>query len=388
MVRILACGSVLIALAGLSGCGTGSGSTSVAKSTPAVAKASGSVYGAQSPVTDATIQLYAVGTTGFGSAATPLINVPVTTSDGSSTVNSNANSGNANNMLPAGQFTLNFTNAYTCPSSGTLVYLVATGGNPGLTSGTNNSALVMLAALGQCGNLNSTTFVSLNEVTTAGAVFNLSSFLGASGSIGSPSDSASLQAISNAFNAVANMVNNSTGAALSGFPKLNTLANAVVQCVNSTGPTSSTCVSLFTDATPSGGTAPTTVLGALLDVALNPTLNTTAIFNLSLPNAPFQPAGTSAPAVWNITTGGAAKSSCGVAGGGDDVSGTVTYAGSQTGRVYLALNNSNGCDVGTQGTSILISAPEPTRIPSTVCHPTTVTPTRCRHSWIRGAMAK
>jgi len=318
---------------------------------PAV-RSQGAVYGGQQPVTDATIQLYAVGTSGFGSAATPLISAPVTTSDGSGTVNSNANAGNANNTLPAGNFTLNFTNAYACPSASTLVYLTSTGGNPGLTAGTNNSAIVMLAPLGQCGSLSSSTYVVVNELTTAGAVENLASFLSASGSIGSPSDSVSLQAISNAFAAVNKMVNISTGLALNGFPKLSTLANAMVQCVNSTGPTSSSCATLFADATPSGGTTPTTVLGALLNVALNPTLNGTAIYNLSTPNAPFQPASTGAPAVWNITTSGAVSSACGYGAGGNDVSGTVSYSGTQTGRIYLALNNTSGCDVGTEGTSI------------------------------------
>ena len=209
-----------------------------------------------------------------------------------------------------------------------------------------------MTALGQCGNLNSSTFISLNEVVTTGTVENLSTFLSASGSIGSPSDAASLQAIANAFAAVASMVNTSTGVALSGFPKLNTLANAMVPCINSTLPTSSSCVSLFTDATPSGGSAPSTVLGALLDVTLNPTLNGTAIYNLSTPNAPFQPALTSAPGLWNITTASAATSACGTAGGGDDVSGTIAYSGSKTGRIYIAINNTGGCDVGTQGTSI------------------------------------
>jgi hypothetical protein len=61
---------------------------------------------------------------------------------------------------------------------------------------------------------------------------------------------------------------------------------------------------------------------------------------------------TSAPALWNITTGGAAKSACGTAGGGDDVSGTISYSGAATGRIYIAINNTLGCDVGTQGTSI------------------------------------
>ena len=143
----------------------------------------GSVYGGQQPVTGSTIQLWQVGTTGFGSSGSSLIPTTVTTSDGTGLLNSNANAGNANNSLPAGQFTLNFTNAYSCPTPGTLVYMTSTGGNPGLTSGTNNSAIVMMTCPDECGNLGSSTFISLNEVVTTGTVENLSTFLGASSSV-------------------------------------------------------------------------------------------------------------------------------------------------------------------------------------------------------------
>src|ERR1700761_1034811 len=89
MVRVLACGSLLVALAGLNGCGLGAGSADLAKTVIAspAAKASGNVFGGQQPITGATIQLWAVGTSGFGTGATALISPIVTTSDGSNTVN-------------------------------------------------------------------------------------------------------------------------------------------------------------------------------------------------------------------------------------------------------------------------------------------------------------
>src|SRR6516225_6146043 len=92
----------------------------------------GSVHGGQQPVSGAVVQLYAVGTNGDGSAATPLLNQSVI---------SDAN----------GNFTL--TNLYSCPSGASLVYVVATGGNPGLAPGTNNAALNMMTALGRCDSL-------------------------------------------------------------------------------------------------------------------------------------------------------------------------------------------------------------------------------------------
>jgi hypothetical protein len=185
MTRINACVVLLVALGGLSGCGLGTGPTSAPVATAAASShtATGVVHGGQNPVSGAAIQLWAVGTTGYGSAAAPLIGATLTTSDGTGTMDSNANSGNANNTLPVGSFTI--TGDYTCPTATTLVYLTATGGNPGLGGTVNNSAIVMLAALGQCGSLSPSTYVVINELTTAGTVEALAPFLNASGSIGS-----------------------------------------------------------------------------------------------------------------------------------------------------------------------------------------------------------
>ena len=80
----------------------------------------GSVYGGQQPVSGSTIQLYASGTTGDGSSANLLLTSPVLTT-------------------ASGSFTL--TGLFACPSASSLVYLVATGGNPGLGAGSNNPQL-------------------------------------------------------------------------------------------------------------------------------------------------------------------------------------------------------------------------------------------------------
>ena len=153
---------LLLASAGLTGCEKTEFSPVVLE--PGVA---GSVFGGQNPVSGSLIQLYSVGTTGDGLAATRLITAALTTSDGTGLTNSNANAGNAMNTLPTGSFTI--TGAYTCPSSTAEVYLVATGGNPGLTSGTNNAALSLMATLGPCGDLSSSTYIVINELTTVGA---------------------------------------------------------------------------------------------------------------------------------------------------------------------------------------------------------------------------
>jgi len=344
----------LAALLLVSGCSAipNSGTQSIVM-TPAFLGAHGTVFGGQQPVTGATIQLWQVGTSGYGSTASALIGATVTTSDGTGTMDSNANAGNVNNTLSAGSFTI--TGDYTCPSASTLVYLTATGGNPGMTSGTNNSALVLVAALGQCGSLSSSTVIAVNEVTTVASVYALAQFTSTSGNIGAPSSNST--GIASAFANVNNMVNTSTGAALSSTSggnvvpqsEIDTLADILVPCVNSTGPTSTNCTTLFTAATPSGGTAPTTVLAAALDIALNPGNNIASLFSISTANAAFQPALSSAPNSWAVVVGGGGAA-CGYSGSGYTVSGTVSYTGSKTGQIYLVL--SGACIGGSLGTSI------------------------------------
>jgi hypothetical protein len=243
-----------------------------------------SVHGGQQPVSGSTLQLYAVGTTGDGSAATPLLTQTVT-SDAS------------------GNF--NITGAYTCPSPSTLVYVTATGGNPGLGPGTNNAALALMAALGPCGNLGPSTFISMNELTTVAAVWALAPFMSSYSSIGS--GSADATTLASAFTLASEYVNTTTGTAPGlNVPAgltvpvtlLNTLADILSSCVNSAGGVAgdgSACGTLFAAATPSGGTAPVNVIGAGTNIANNPVANIASIFALLQPTAPFQPTLPAAP---------------------------------------------------------------------------------------------
>ena len=95
-------GLVLASLVFLTSCG------SEQKAVPvAMQGLSGIFHGGQQPVSGTTIQLYAVGAGGDGTAATPLITKTITTSDGShDSTNANANAGNAFNSLPVGEFTI------------------------------------------------------------------------------------------------------------------------------------------------------------------------------------------------------------------------------------------------------------------------------------------
>ncbi|MDE3104018.1 MAG: hypothetical protein KGK08_02485 [Acidobacteriota bacterium] len=306
--------------AGLTGCNAGGAGSLLTQgtgsTTTAVKTRTGVVHGGQNPVVGASIQLWTVGTTGYGSAGTQLLTSPVTT-DGS------------------GGF--NLSTLYTCPSASTLVYLTATGGNPG--SGTN-TAIRLVAPLGQCGSLNASTFIVVNEVTTIATAYALGQFVSpTTGAIGSYGNSQT--GIINAFATVNNLVNISSGAALATTPggngtvpqaELNTLGDVLAACVNSTGSTSTLCSTLFSLTTPSGGSAPTDTLLAALSIAQHPVNNVSTLFGqVSASGTPFLPTLSSAPGDWTVSLSYAA---------GGVNAGAVAVDGS--GNVWLANAGQSG----------------------------------------------
>src|SRR5215472_15346735 len=111
---------------------------------PPAAEFIGTIRSGTSPVTGAAISFYAAGASGPGAGAS--------------------------NLLPGDKITSDATGAFsvpvfTCPSSTTQVYLVGRGGSTAGASGTENSALVMMAALGDCGSIDKSTVVVINEVS-------------------------------------------------------------------------------------------------------------------------------------------------------------------------------------------------------------------------------
>jgi hypothetical protein len=238
----------------------------------------GLVHGGQQPVSGATIQLYSVGTTGDGSVSTPLLSpAPLTDANGG----------------------FNISGTYHCPSSSSLVYIVASGGNPGLASGTNNAALVLMAALGPCGNLSASTFIFINELTTLAAVYPLAPYMTSPSAIGSSSTDAA--ALANAFTLASEFVNTANGAAPgTGVPtgtivpvaQINTIGDILAPCIDSAGGTAgdnSACGNLFALTTLTGFAPPTNTIAVLLNLANNPTLNTASLYSLIPSDAPFQP---------------------------------------------------------------------------------------------------
>ncbi len=275
----------LLGLLGLSvalaGCGIGTVTTETAGSLAI----SGGVHGGLQPITGASIQLFAVGAAGNGSQATSLLTRPVFTDNHS-------------------YFSL--TGDYTCPSPNAQVYLVARGGNPGFSGNVSNPALVLLSALGSCGNLiaNPNRFLSVNEVTTVAAVYALAQFTTAYDHVGASATNAT--GIANAFLNAQLLADTSTGMAPQ-LPsnlfveagKLYALADAIVPCVNSTG-NSAACSPLFSAATVNG-TAPTNVLGALLNIVKHPGNNVAGVFNAIGSTQPYPTPLTGAPHDWTMT---------------------------------------------------------------------------------------
>ena len=236
------------------------------------------------PIAGATIQVYAAGTTGNGSAPTALLSTTLATD-------------------ATGAFTV--PAAYPCPASSSQLYVVAQGGKAG-ASPASNSAITLATVVGPCNEVTASSQFVLNEVTTAATVWGLSQFLATGASLGASATNA--QGLTNAFATVANLANLSTGTAPgTTFPsngaspaaKVNTLANLLNTCTGATTDLS-LCTNLFTAATPAGALAPTNTFDAALNLVRNPSTNVTALYKQSLASTAFTPALTTAPSDWTL----------------------------------------------------------------------------------------
>ena len=287
------------------------------------------MHGGQNPVANATVTLYAAGDEGifiypiseelgpFGFSL-PVV-VATTTTDASGNYNIDSFTCPEVETSPDP-----YDPAYGSPET----YIVATGGDSG--SGTN-SAIAMMAAIGPCDQIQNSTVVNINELTTIAAEWALQQFADSSGQdISAPL--LDLGGLANAYVTIANLVEQDpsdlsvsggpssflpTAAQCSsmsapvncdGLKRLDTLADIIAACVNSSGPTSTACATLFCDATPgdtysgtcSGTPTITDTLQASYSIAQNPTNNVADLLALAMPNAPFEPTLGSTPDGWEI----------------------------------------------------------------------------------------
>lgn len=315
----LAAATSAVMVTALCGCGTGVVSDTKVAAPPVTTAATGlrgSAFGGAQPIVGAAIQLYEATTSGYSALAKPLLPSinPVTT--------------DANGAF-------NITGMYTC-DPGALVYIVATGGNPGLTKANKSSAL--MAALGPCSSVSTSAPIRINELTTVASVYALAQFMNpgpyvvdtlAYTHVGTTP--ANVGGLTQAFADVNQLVNLNSGTAPGpalpagasfSVAQLNTLANVVAACVNSTGSglgtslgTNTPCDKLFTAATTANtkGIAPTDTITAVYNIVLAPSTNVAALFNLVTGINAFQPTLSAAPNDWtlaiNYTAGGMATPS-------------------------------------------------------------------------------
>ena len=288
--------------------------------------------GGQQPVAGVTLQLYQAGTTGYGSAATPL----------GPSVQTNAN-GNFN--FPS----------YTC-IAGSQVYLVGTGGQP-ITNITNNN-LALMVGLGTCGGTYLNNFIDMNELTTVATVWALAPFMKGITNIGSSSTNAA--GLANAFAAINELVNTANGTLLgptlpvgATLPstEINTLGDILEQCINSGGGTgaSTNCGKLFNLAPNTAGTViPTDTITALMNIAQNPGRNVTALNALRSAQPVFVPAldVNSPPNDWTIAIT--------YTGGG--LNAPTSIAVDATGSVWIS-NHGNSSVTKLDATGAAVSSP-------------------------------
>jgi hypothetical protein len=258
---------------------------------------SGIVEGGTTPIQNATVQLYTVGTSGYASSPTFLEG---TTTDST------------------GNWSLNF---FTCSPPNELVFVYAVHGS---ASGTgNNTGLQMISMLGPCNQIATPLALTINEVTTVASTYAMSQFMstaaGEGTDIGSPFTKT--VGITNAAATVKNLVDAGAGTApgpalpsgaTAPSSEINTLANILATCVitedSALNVQSTACQELFCDATPGGvwttscNVTPTIkdTLSATLSIARNPASNITALFNLAVANSPYSPSLGAVPNDWTM----------------------------------------------------------------------------------------
>lgn len=269
-----------LSLAGvLSGCGIGA----LDQSASGTLGITGHVHGGQAAVYGSTIQLYTVGSTGNGSASSPMLTATVQT--------------DVNGFF-------NITGDYHCTNSTDQVYITSTGGNPGLPAGTNNPALVLLDTIGNCGNLSTISYITINEVTTAAAAWSLAPFISSFDHIGARATNS--VGMANAMLGAQQLADPTTGMAATlasnlkvETGKLYALADALASCVNTDG--GAGCSPLFIAATPSGGAAPSNTLNAAVNIVLHPGENVAGVFNAITATAPFPTTLAQPPSDWTMS---------------------------------------------------------------------------------------
>jgi hypothetical protein len=227
-------------------------------------------------------------------------------------------------VLTDSQGNFSISAANSCPNPNSYMYFVSSGGDPG--TGQNNPYLALAAVIPTpCGE-GFNFFVDLSETTTSAAAYALGSFATVSTESFATSGN-SVSALQGAVAYANSLINTANATIPSGSAwetTLNTAADILATCTESTGTTA--CTNLFTATTPPGGTAPTDTFQAALDIALNPNLDLTTLFDQISSASPFQPVLASLPTSWTLP--GSTSKIIGVSPQSAPVNSTITIGGS------------------------------------------------------------
>ncbi|MFC6644396.1 hypothetical protein ACFQBQ_02065 [Granulicella cerasi] len=266
------------------------------------AQISGKVMAGSTPVAGAHVYLFAAGTGGYGTTSTSLL------STGQSGVTADSN---ANGYVTAGSDgSYALAGDYNCPTATSQIYLVATGGNPGQATGTNNTGITFVAGLGSCAPLSNNTVRAtavINEMTTVATAYALAQFTTNAQQIASGTVTTG---ITNAFNLIPVLVtlstgasNASTGSSIGAIPQtaMASLANLLNTCASTSGATSTACAALFAAATPAGVTAPSNTFQAALNLAHYPGNQVAALYTLSKNASAYTSALAAQPNDWTLS---------------------------------------------------------------------------------------
>ena len=277
----------------------------------------GTVSAGTQPLIGASVQLYAAGTTGNGSAGTAMLTAALTSdSNGAFTVPAN----------------------YPCPAAASQLYVVARGGKIGTAAA--NTAVALITSIGACNQVVASSHVVVNEVTTVATAWAFSQFMAAGGNIGA--SSTNTVGLANAAATAASLANPLTGTSpgltfpsngASPATKINTLANVIHTCTSSASSSTAACASLLS-ASSGPALQNQDMLDATLRIVKNPGANVAALFTQSTSQpAAFTPALTTAPSDWTLYvtfTGGGMNypAGIGVDANGNLWVGSYFYAGS------------------------------------------------------------
>lgn len=314
--RLVGISSGLLFASMLAGCSANFAPSPITPEETPIGTIQGNVHGGNFPVTGAQIYLFAAGQGGYGTSATSLLR-----SGASGVICSNAVVSGACYVTtdPVGNFSVG--GEYTC-TEGQQVYMVSVGGNPGLSGNVNNTAIAQMAALGSCPSTGTMAqqvpFLVINEVTTVAFAYAMGGFATTPYNVSSDvsGETALANALANANNIVtlakgqAPAVVNGNSNSVNPQSRINTLANILATCVNTTSSSSSECASLFKYATTSSGTQATDEASAIFNIVHNQamqivngtsvTQNATNLYNLMNGNEPFSPYLASAPSDWTM----------------------------------------------------------------------------------------